>query len=292
MSGIQTVKLYIQTNGVKTEFFTGYLGTVELTGVIFRQAYPIFRVSSYSTVSTVSTTSPPTFSPSLGDIHFYNVPIESDQNSLIANPQVLLILIWNVSSYIQLTGSGSADTYTYMITPTSNPISNICFPKGTLINCNQGEIPIEQIDSNFHTIRDKQIVAITKTNSTSKYLICFEKDSLGHNIPSKKTIMSENHKLYCNGKMIKAVHFVDKFEKVNKIKYTGETLYNVLMENHDKMIVNNLICETLHPENIIAKIHFILKNLNPTEQTKFIQEYNRKYQAKSANKSLRKMLIY
>ena len=26
-------------------------------------------------------------------------------------------------------------------------------------------------------------------------------------------------------------------------------LYNVLMEEHDKMVVNNLICETLHPEN-------------------------------------------
>jgi len=38
------------------------------------------------------------------------------------------------------------------------------------------------------------------------------------------------------------------------IEYHGETLYNVLMENHDTMIINNVICETLHPDNIMAKI--------------------------------------
>ena len=29
------------------------------------------------------------------------------------------------------------------------------------------------------------------------------------------------------------------------------------MENHDKMVVNNLICETLHPENGIAILYNI-----------------------------------
>ena len=41
---------------------------------------------------------------------------------------------------------------------------------------------------------------------------------------------------------------------VYRIKYHGETLYNVLFDKHDKMMVNNLICETLHPANIMAKI--------------------------------------
>ena len=67
------------------------------------------------------------------------------------------------------------------------------------------------------------------------------------------------------GKMIKAKEFIGIFENVYKIKYKGEMLYNVLMEKHDKMIVNNLICETLHPENIIAKLYKTLqkaKNIN------------------------------
>ena len=38
------------------------------------------------------------------------------------------------------------------------------------------------------------------------------------------------------------------------VDYNGETLFNVLLKKHDKMMINNLICETLHPENIAAKI--------------------------------------
>jgi len=50
---------------------------------------------------------------------------------------------------------------------------------------------------------------------------------------------------------------VSTFENVYKINYTGEPLYNVLMEEHDKMIVNNLICETLHPKSLIAELYSI-----------------------------------
>jgi hypothetical protein len=59
--------------------------------------------------------------------------------------------------------------------------------------------------------------------------------------------------------MIKAKEFINMFENVYKVKSKGEILYNVLMEKHDKMIVNNLICETLHPENSIAKLYRVLQ---------------------------------
>ena len=51
-------------------------------------------------------------------------------------------------------------------------------------------------------------------------------------------------------------------------------MYNVLLESYDKMIVNNLICETLHPENSIAKLHNILQTLNLEEQQKLIKGVN------------------
>ncbi len=214
-----------------------------------------------------------------------NSAILPQDGSEIAEPSLLSIITYIITNY------ELAKPASYMLTSIV-PTSNICFPKGTLISCNQGEIPIEQINPKVHTIRGKQIVAITKTSSTSKYLICFEKGSLGHNIPSRQTIMSENHQLIYNGNIKKALHFVDNYKNVNRINYYGETLYNILMKQHDTVMINNLICETLHPENVIAKIHFILKNLNPTEQSKFIQEYNRKYAEKNVSKSNRKMLIY
>ena len=169
---------------------------------------------------------------------------------------------------------GQAAGGSVIIKPLLRPISNICFPAKTPITTDQGQIFIENINPAIHTIRNKKIVTITKTITSDKYLVCFEKDSLGKNIPSQKTIISKNHSLFYKGQMIKAKNFINQFENVKKIKYTGEILYNVLLESYDKMIVNNLICETLHPENSIAKLHNILQTLNLEEQQKLIKEVN------------------
>jgi fructose-specific phosphotransferase system component IIB len=154
-------------------------------------------------------------------------------------------------------------------------ISNICFLAGTPITTDQGNIPIEKIDTSIHTIRNKKIVAITKTVTQDKYLVCFEKDALGKNIPSQKTIISKNHKLFYNGKMRNAKEFLKDFDMVTKVKYTGSALYNVLLEEHDKMMVNNLICETLDPENGVAKVYMALQKLDTEEeQQSLIQKIN------------------
>ena len=155
-----------------------------------------------------------------------------------------------------------------------NPISNICFPENTLISTNQGNIAIQDLDPEIHTIRNKTIELITKTVTQDKYLVCFEKDSLGKNLPSEKTIITKNHVIYYKGSAMKAKDFINKFENVKKIKYNGEVLYNVLLKEHDKMMVNNLICETLHPENKISKLFQILSNLSPKDQKYVIKVYN------------------
>jgi hypothetical protein len=150
-------------------------------------------------------------------------------------------------------------------------LSNICFPSETPVTTDQGDIPIEQINSHIHTIRGKKIIGITKTVTHDTYLVCFEKDSLGNNIPSQKTVISQNHLILYKEEMIKAKEFIRDFANVYKIKYNGEVLYNVLMEEHDTMIVNNLICETLDPENGTAKIYGILETL-PKESQQFVIE--------------------
>ena len=62
--------------------------------------------------------------------------------------------------------------------------------------------------------------------------------------------MSKEHKIYYKGRMIEAKHFVGHFNnKVKYVYYSDDVLYNVLLRQHDKMIVNNLIVETLHPLN-------------------------------------------
>ena len=130
----------------------------------------------------------------------------------------------------------------------------ICFPAGTPVMTDKGEIAIEKLNPDVHTIRGKSIVAITETNPLFKYIIRIEKDALGKNVPCRRTEISRDHEVFYKGKMMRSEELVEKCEGVYRIKYHRETLYNVLMEKHDKMIINNLICETLHPRNIMALI--------------------------------------
>jgi len=200
--------------------------------------------------------------------------------SMSAYPQYNAFNLWATNegdqtiNNIGIVGNNELISSLFTITPISNPISNICFPAGTPITCNQGNIPIEKINPDIHTIRNKKILGITKTITQDKYLVCFEKDALGTNLPLQKTIISKNHGILYKGNMRQAKEFVGLNDKVYKIKYRKEVLYNVLMEEHDKMVVNNLICETLHPENGIVRLYRYIQNFNPQEQDELIKTYN------------------
>jgi hypothetical protein len=143
-----------------------------------------------------------------------------------------------------------------IIPPTPEPISNICFPAGTPIKTDQGIIPIDQIDTEVHTITGQPILYITKTTTLDRFLVCFKKDALGRNYPSSDTIMTKDHNVKYEGKLVPAYRFASgAFQNIKKIKYSGEILYNVLLRTHSTMSVNNMICETLHPNNFIAKLY-------------------------------------
>ena len=133
--------------------------------------------------------------------------------------------------------------------------SNICFPKGTPVLTDQGLIAIDKIDIKINTINQKKIVDITKTISKETFLVCFDKDALGIDMPNQETIITQGHQIFYEGAFHEANWFLEKFSRVKSIPYTGEPLYNVLMEKHDVINVNNLICETLRPDNPIAKFY-------------------------------------
>uniref|UniRef100_A0A6C0IMP7 Hedgehog/Intein (Hint) domain-containing protein n=1 Tax=viral metagenome TaxID=1070528 RepID=A0A6C0IMP7_9ZZZZ len=150
------------------------------------------------------------------------------------------------------TGSPGQVIITWTVTP---PASNICFPAGTPIQTDQGIFPIEQLDKTIHTIQQQPILHITKTVTLDKYLICFEKNSLSRNIPSRRTIMSKYHKIDVKGQMVPAERLLNYSREVKKVQYNGEVLYNVLLADYSLMNVNGLMCETLHPDNVIAKLY-------------------------------------
>ena len=147
---------------------------------------------------------------------------------------------------------GSVSVYEYSDGIIRSPT---CFPAGTLVLTDQGEISIENIDCNTNTIRGKKIVAITKTVTIEDKIVCIEKDALSQNVPSRKMCISRNHKLLFNKEMIEAKNLIGEVEGIYYKKYNGEILYNVLMETHNKMRINNVVVETLDPNNIVAKLH-------------------------------------
>jgi hypothetical protein len=164
---------------------------------------------------------------------------------------LLSLIQWNVPPNLL----GQADTVSSVLTLTQPTISNICFPAGTLITIDQGLIPIDHIDTRIHTIGGQAIRYITQTVTLEKYLICFPRNSIEWNYPSETTIMTSDHKIEYRGHMVPAHRFLQMCNKVKKVIYTGEILYNVLLAKPSKMMINNLVCETLHPENIIAKLY-------------------------------------
>ena len=179
------------------------------------------------------------------------------------------------SNYSSVNLSGAFGASAYAITVTSAPTSDICFPAKTPILTNQGYINIEDIDPLIHTIRNKKIVAITKTVSHDKHLVCIAKNALGMNYPDKTTYISKNHQIFYKGQMFQAKQFVDVLDKVTLVPYKGEILYNVLLKDYEKMQVNNLIVETLHPHHKVARLYCLLDGINVSYHHKLITIFNK-----------------
>ena len=62
---------------------------------------------------------------------------------------------------------------------------------------------------------------------------------------------SQNHKILFKRELIKAKDLKNVF----KIPYNDEILYNILLEVNSFMVANNLICETLDVNNVIAYLY-------------------------------------
>jgi hypothetical protein len=131
---------------------------------------------------------------------------------------------------------------------------------------------IEKLDRHNNTINHMAIKHITQTVTLDKYLIRFDKHALNRNCPNQTTLMTKDHQIEFEGRLVPAYRFLDFSDQVKKVKYNGETLYNVLLSKHSKMHVNNLVCETLHPDNIIAKLY--TNNYTMAEQVQLISQLN------------------
>jgi hypothetical protein len=98
--------------------------------------------------------------------------------------------------------------------------------------------------------------------------IIMKRDYINRNLSTNDLFQ----KLHFNKEMIKAKNLIGQVEGIYYKKYNGEILYNVLMETHNKMIINDVIVETLDPNNIVAKLHD--GSLNLKERNTIIASIN------------------
>ena len=194
----------------------------------------------------------------------YSVAIQTDGKVLIGG------------TAINIEDSGANNSFIlaryFGFPPYPPPVVPICFPAGTPVLTDQGNIPIELIDPNVHTIKKKPIIAITQSFMNEDTIVCIEKHSLGINIPNKRTYISNYHGIIYKNNLIPAKQLVGRLRGIYHVKYNNQILYNVLMEKHYIMNVNNMSVETLNPKNIVAKLY--TNQHSPEEKMKLILEIN------------------
>ena len=167
-------------------------------------------------------------------------------------------------------------------------VSPACFPAGTPVLTDQGEIAIEKIDPKKHTIRGNKIEEVTKTIGIEDFLVCIKKSTLYPNVPSQDTYVTCDHKIFFKDKLYRAGFLEarahksgnpDLMNNICQVPYNGEVLYNVLLKDnkHDYMCVNKMIVETMDPKNVFAKYYCYLKNKKQGEKNNKIEKEYEQY---------------
>jgi len=128
-------------------------------------------------------------------------------------------------------------------------VIEICFPGNTPITTDQGEIAIRELIAGKHTIDGKTIKYITKVTNSKSTLTCIRRNAIEEGIPSRKTLITNDHRVMFEGEMVKAEELVEIVDGAFKVRYNGEPVYNVVMEKQYTMMVNGLRCETVNPHS-------------------------------------------
>ena len=133
--------------------------------------------------------------------------------------------------------------------------ANVCFPPGTLLSLDQGDVEIQNVDTKKHTLNGKPILFVTKTVPNKPDVVCFEKDAFAPNVPSQRFECSRAHGIEFDGVRKMAEDWVDA-DQIHFVPNTHKFLYCLLLETHEMMDVYNIRAETLNPVRKVAQMYF------------------------------------
>ena len=131
------------------------------------------------------------------------------------------------------------------------PSTQSCFRKDTLLKTDQGTIKIQNVVAGYHTINNKEIKCVTAVYNSDGMIVKIEKDCLGENKPSNTIYMQKDHKLMISPFEFSALLTSGKIQLEKSS--SDEILYNILLDNHETMMIENIQVETLDPKLEISK---------------------------------------
>jgi len=211
------------------------------------------------------------FNQSISD---WNVSAVTDMSWMFATAPDFLqeIRTWTVQDgdylHNMFTGATAFQGHYYPLTPGydsnnttptyeffNQDAANICFPPGTLVSLDQGDIEIQNVDTSKHTLNGKKILFVTQTIPTKPDVVRIEKGAFASNVPSQTVETTRAHIIEYNGERKMAEEWVND-KSITFVPNTHKILYNLLLETHEMMTVYNLQAETLNPVRKLAHKYF------------------------------------
>ena len=115
--------------------------------------------------------------------------------------------------------------------------NEICFHQDTILETDQGNIKIKDI-KNYNTIDNKKIIYLVKSTTIPEKLVLIKKNSLGMNIPNQDLILTKNHIIKVNHKILPVYSLINNHTII--LVDNKNHVYNIILENSNFLIVNNL----------------------------------------------------
>ena len=84
-------------------------------------------------------------------------------------------------------------------------------------------------------------------------MVKLNQDCIAPNVPSTDTYISKDHGIVIDEKIVRAKELING-NTINKEYLPDQFLYNVCLETHGTMMVNNLKVETLDPKAFNSSI--------------------------------------
>ena len=123
----------------------------------------------------------------------------------------------------------------------------ICFLGRAEVMTDQGLVAFNKLTTE-HTISNKVIKKVVNVLNAEVVMVFIKKDAFGLNVPNQDMYISRHHGIIINGHLVRARDLVNG-STVQSLLHERSQIYNVLLDTHEVIYVNNMPCESLNPSD-------------------------------------------